>query len=73
MVTLTNEFECPLLMLTKSVVPISPELIFEAVSIVHECGETCKFTDETTRTVQRETIVENKQRLSYKHDFNNDF
>ena len=72
--SLTNEFECSLLMLTKSVVPISPELIFEAVSVVHECGESCKFTeDETTCTVERETIVENKQLLSYKHDFSNDF
>ena len=43
------------------------------VSIVHECGESCKFIEQqTTRTVERETIEENT-RLIYKHDFDNDF
>lgn len=72
--TLTNEFDCPLLELTKCFVNISPQLIFASVSIVHECGESCKFIEQqTTRTVERETIEENTQRLIYKHDFDNDF
>ena len=53
----TNEYECPLLSLTAVVKILSPHQIETAVSIIHECTETCTFVHTHTRhRIEREDV-----------------
>ena len=41
-----NELACPLLMLTGTVFTAKSSMTVGAVSIVHECGNSCKFVNK---------------------------
>ena len=65
---ITNECDCPLLLLSHEIFTTRALEVLKAVSVVHECGETCRFVDkETPRNVERENI--SLSRLEYEHDF----
>ena len=68
--TLTNEFKCPLLKLTKSFVNISPQLIFAQLCTSVERAAT--LSSNRPQELWKETIEENTQTLLYKHDFYKD-
>ena len=63
-----NEFDCPLLSLSHTIFTVYSTSIKKAVSIVHNCTDTCQFIDmECPRHVEREDVT--IKRLEYKHDF----
>lgn len=67
-----NSYNCPLLTLMPSFSLINTAHIDSesAVSIMHECTDSCKFVDLcTTRTVERENVTTNT--LKFEHDYNN--
>ena len=52
-----NEFDCPLLTLTKTICCISCDKIYSAVSIVHMCDDSCELrTTTVTRHIERESV-----------------
>ncbi len=67
---ITNEYDCPILTMTATVQEVPVSNVLRAVSVVHQCGESCTFENMacTTRT-EREQVSCNK--LTYIHDFNN--
>lgn len=66
-VLIKNEFDCPLLHLTCDVFIRKPSHIKKAVSVIHECGDSCKFVSvECARSVERETVT--SKRIEFKHD-----
>lgn len=69
-VIVNNEFDCPLLTLTDLVYLIESISIHYAVSVVHECNNSCTYvTSSVTTVIERETIT--KSVLSFKHDPSN--
>ena len=69
---ITNEYDCPLLLMSHIIFTAKPSEILKAVSVVHECGETCRFVNkETPRNVERENI--SLARVEYEHDFSTNF
>jgi hypothetical protein len=53
-----NEYDCPLLSLTRTIMAVKPLEILRAVSIVHQCTESCRFIEkESARNVEREDIA----------------
>ena len=69
---ITNEYNCPLLILSHVIFITKSSEIVKSVSVVHECGDTCKFVNkETPRNVEREDI--SLSRLEYEHDFCTNF
>ena len=65
-----DEFQCPLLDLTKCI-RISPVSdVLRPVSIVHSCTTSCKFKDTGgSRTIEREEI--DTQDIIFEHDWKN--
>lgn len=62
-----DELDCPLLKLTHKVFLRRPSSILKAVSVVHKCSASCKFTmKQISRHVERETV--NASRIEYEHD-----
>lgn len=54
---LHNELDCPLLILTKDLVCVTPTSLVRSISIVHQSSSTCVFKERVTSTlVERETI-----------------
>ena len=43
---ITNEYDCPLLLMSHIIFTAKPSEILKAVSVVHECGETCRFVNK---------------------------
>ena len=41
-----NEYECPLLLLEDKVIVVLVDSVLFSVSIVHECGRTCVFSQD---------------------------
>ncbi len=67
---LVNEYDCPLLSLTRTVITVYAFNIIKAISIVHECTESCCFVNSVRhRNVEREQISVSS--LVYEHDFSN--
>lgn len=65
-----NEIDCPLLEKENRIKVIRSRNIIRAVSIVHQCTNTCSFTATLmTKTVEREDV--NSQNVQYKHDRSN--
>lgn len=55
---------------TVAIFMVHPSDVAMAVSIVHECSETCQFVvADTQRRLERETVVQRK--LEYRHDYEN--
>ena len=69
--SLLNEQNCPLLFLLKVLKVVPSQSIMSTVSIIHQCGDSCKFCDATTysRKVEREDIEVDG--LVLKHDWTN--
>ena len=66
---IVNELDCPALMLTHTVFTVQPSSIEKSVSIIHECGNTCKFTSkQSPRVIEREQLYLSS-RLEFVHDF----
>ena len=54
--TVTNEFDCPLLMLSNVVFAVTSEVLKD-ISVVHEYTQSCKFVERAVpRKVEREDI-----------------
>ena len=67
---LTNEKECLLLFRTKALAVIPATSICTAVSIVHECGQSCSFQQgQKSWTAERESIT--RSGLQLIHDNSN--
>lgn len=63
-----NEFDCPLLSLSHTIFTVNSTGIKKAVSVVHNCTDTCRFIDVNCfRHVEREDVT--IKRLEYKHDY----
>ena len=67
-VPIMNEFDCPLLSLTHTIFTVKSLEIVKAVSVIHECTESCQFIDkESARSVEREDVT--FSRIEFQHDF----
>jgi len=67
---LTNEKECPLLFRVKVLAVIPASAICTAVSIVHECDQSCSFQQrQKSWTMEREHIT--RSGLLHVHDYSN--
>lgn len=68
-----NEFECPLLILSSTIISVPVDDICSPASIVHECAPSCKIVDEKTlkKTVERENIQQLCDNCSFVHDYSN--
>ena len=65
-----NSFECPLLSLSRVIETVSAKNIRQVISIIHECGTTCKFeTVMRNKNIEREQV--DQQRLTFVHDYSN--
>ena len=64
----TNEYDCPLLMLSNTVFTVKATEVLKDVSVVHECTESCQFVERAVpRNVEREDV--SVSRLEFEHDF----
>lgn len=67
---ITNEWNCPLLELQYRIEVLHSSSVLRAVSIVHQCTNTCTFNRrKALRTVERESIEQ--ESLTYSHDVKN--
>ena len=67
---LLNEYDCPLLTLSKTVFCISSSNVLRSVSVVHECTESCNF--KTARVCSKSGKTGHVcNTLVYCHDWNN--
>ncbi|KAL5509435.1 hypothetical protein EMCRGX_G004809 [Ephydatia muelleri] len=65
---LFNDFECPLFTLSRTLFTVDSTRIQKAVSMVHECGNHCKFEKSVIlNTVEREQVADTK--LVFLHDW----
>ena len=66
-----NDYDCPVLNLSKNIFIISSSNVRRPVNIVHECTPTCQFqeTAVASRTIEREDVSSNK--LVFMHDRQN--
>ena len=68
---LYNEYDCPLMELTRTLFTVLSVNIQAAVNIVHECTSTCMFSEEMTmQSIEREHLESHK--LNFTHDWGND-
>ena len=66
---ITNEYDCPLLLLSHSIFMAKTSVLLKAVSIVHECTESYKFgNNEIPHSVGRKQIC-STSRLELEHNF----
>ena len=65
-----NQFDCPVLNLTKSIITTESANIKRAVSFVHECSASCVYKEVTSvHNVEREEAVQKE--LILQHDYSN--
>lgn len=66
----TDDRDCPVLMLSDSLLTVKSETILKPVSIVHECGRSCILRMmRKSRRAEREEQELNS--LALKHDYKN--
>lgn len=66
-----NEYDCPILSMSNLIYCIPAKCVHHAVSVVHECTNTCTFVINSTRQrVEQEDILCVSQ-LTYTHDWKN--
>ena len=71
LLSVSNEYNCPLLLRAYTIKLIRVMCVASAVSIMHECTSTCTFSDQLQpQTIERESVVHNS--LTFEHDFTND-
>ena len=67
---ITNEFDCPLLSMTNTLYCIPSKSVNHAVSVVHECTNSCTLvTSSVSRIIEHEHIESSL--IIFKHDFCN--
>ena len=71
MAGVTNDFDCPLYLLTRVFEVVSSSAVAAEVSFVHECDETCKFTDTLSCVVEREEV--SLQKLQFVHSYDRNY
>ena len=65
---LLNDYECPLFTLSRTLFSVDSTRIQKAISMVHECGNHCKFaTAAILNTVEWEQVADTK--LVFLHDW----
>lgn len=65
-----NEFDCPLLSMTNVLYCIPSNTVSQAVSVVHECTNSCTFVKTSViRNVEHEAVESSD--IIFKHDFCN--
>ena len=65
---ITNEYDCPLLMLSNVVFTVKTTEILRDIFVVHECTESCQFVEKAvSQNVEREDV--SVCRLEFQHDF----
>ena len=70
--SLVNNYDCPLLFLLFQTVTIIPPAVQAAVSVMHECTNSCYFNKQNTcRHIEREDI--DIIHFSYIYDWSNPF
>ena len=69
---ITNEYSCPLALLTREFFIVPTLDIIAPVSVVHECTTSCKIiqSDSAIRLIEREEVELNQH--VYKHDVSNE-
>ena len=66
---ITNYADCPLLLLSNVIFVTRSSLVLKAVSVVHECSQTCHFMSaDFPRNIEREQVTISS-RIEYKHDY----
>ena len=69
-VPVLNEYECPLLTLSTTVVFVHSTAISTAISVMHQCSDTCSFVRTSCfENRERESVSTNK--LVFQHDWSN--
>lgn len=66
-----NDFDCPLLILTKDIDCVTPTSLVRSVSIVHQCSSSCVFKETVSRTLVEREAIESR-RIVFEHDWSND-
>ena len=67
---ITDDYDCPLLMLNNDVFDVLVTQLSSSISVVHCCTTTCGFFEEQShRVIERETVDSN--RLVFRHDLTN--
>ena len=65
---ITNDFDCPLFIMTSTFRLVPSVCVVTEVSFVHECTSGCKFSRSTPLvTVERESV--SQDRLVFEHDY----
>ena len=65
-----NGFLCPLFKTTNILRFVVSTEVSHSVSFVHQCGQSCRFSQQTiTTTIEREPVSQNK--CIYHHDWTN--
>ena len=65
-----NDYECPLVSLTKNIFTVDCNQVKRAVSLVHDCTDTCTFEErDSSRRIERK--LTNEKALHFKHDWCN--
>ena len=63
-----NDYECPLVSLTKNIFTVDCNQVKRAVSLVHGCTDTCTFEErDSSRRIERK--LTNEKALHFKHDW----
>ena len=70
--SITNEYDCPILTISDSLILIPSIKVLRSVSILHLCNSDCIFLSDSscTRSIERQLV--NVSSLSFKHNFSND-
>ena len=67
---IVNEYNCPLLDLSRTIFTTPGRNIQHTVSIVHECGTSCCFKQtNTVQNIERQEIT--RTNLTFDHDWSN--
>ncbi len=67
---ITNELDCPLLTMTDNIFILESFAIGNAVSIIHECSNSCKFVSkQCPRNIEREQCLTSQ--IEFQHDYSN--
>ncbi len=65
---ITNDIDCPLLSLSNVVFATRSSSVMKAVSVVHDCSDTCQFKNkEVPRNIERKPV--STSRTEFEHDF----
>ena len=65
----TDEFDCPIIILTNEIASVLPSTIMGPVSIIHSCSASCKIVSKPIyRTIEREKVQQTDDQLAFIHD-----